>query len=100
MQVREARQRDDALVDARVVLHRARAQRVEAGVDPEVALRELREVADELELVNLGKPRRLGAPQLLRNLRGRQAVVVRNRRRTTATLRLLVDQLHAITSAR
>ena len=94
MEVREARQGDDALVDARVVLHRARAERVEAGVDPEVALRELGEVADELELVHLGKSRRLGAPQLLGNLRRGQALVARDRRRTAPALRLLVDELH------
>ena len=75
MEVREAGQRDDPLVDARVVLHRARAERIEAGVDPEVALRELGEVADELELVHLREPRRLRAAQLLGNLRRRQTVV-------------------------
>ena len=59
VQVAEAGQRDDALVDARVVLHRAGAERVEARVDPEVARRELGEVADELGLGELGQPRRL-----------------------------------------
>ena len=37
VQVAEARQPDEPLVDARVVLHRAGAERIEAGVDPEVA---------------------------------------------------------------
>src|SRR2546423_1212713 len=44
VQVAEAGEADDALVDARIVLHRAGAERVETGVDPEVAGRELREV--------------------------------------------------------
>ena len=38
MEVAEARQADEPLVDARVVLHRAGAERVEAGVDAEVAV--------------------------------------------------------------
>ena len=41
MEVREAGQRHEPLVDARVVLHRAGAERVEARVDAEVARREL-----------------------------------------------------------
>ena len=39
VQVAEAGRTDDALVDARVVLHRAGAERVEAGVDAEVPRR-------------------------------------------------------------
>jgi hypothetical protein len=58
---REAGQTDDHLVDARVVLHRAGAEGIEAGVDAEVAGRELREVAHELRLRDLGQPRRLSA---------------------------------------
>ena len=41
VKVAEAGEGDDALVDARVVLHRAAAERVEAGVDAEVAIGEL-----------------------------------------------------------
>jgi len=41
VEVAEAGEPDDPLVDARVVLHRARAERVEARVDPEVPRREL-----------------------------------------------------------
>ena len=93
MEVLEAGQHDDALVHARVVLHRAAAERVEAGVDPEVARRELGEVAHELRLGELGQARRLGAAQVLRHL-GRGQVVVRQRRRAAARLRLLVEQLH------
>ena len=37
VQTREARQADDPLVDARVVLHGAAAERIEARIDPEVA---------------------------------------------------------------
>ena len=99
VEILEAGQHRDALVDARVVLHRAAAERVEAGVDPEVAGRELGEVADDLRLGELGQARRLGAAQLLGHLGGRQ-VVAGQRRRTAARLRLLVDQLHqARTSA-
>ena len=54
VQILEAGQRDDPLVHARVVLHRAAPERIKAGVDPEVAGRERREVADELGLRELG----------------------------------------------
>ena len=53
MQVREPGQPDDPLVDARVVFHRAAAERIEARVDAEVARRELREVAEHLRLGEL-----------------------------------------------
>ena len=62
MQVAEARMGDHPLVDARVVLHRARAERVEAGVDPERPRGELGEVANELGLGDFRQPgRRLAA---------------------------------------
>ena len=41
------------LVDPGIVLHRAATERVEAGVDAEVALRELREVTDDVRLRQL-----------------------------------------------
>ena len=62
VKVGEARVADHDLVDARVVLHRAGAEGVEAGVDAEVASRQLGEVTHELELGRFRKPRRLGAP--------------------------------------
>ena len=52
-------QRRDPLVELRVVLHRARAERVEAGVEVEVAAREPVVVADDLRLGDLGQARRL-----------------------------------------
>ena len=51
---REAGQARDLLVDPRVVLHRAGAERIEARVDREVQLREAREVADDVDLGDLG----------------------------------------------
>jgi hypothetical protein len=68
MESREAPERREALVDPRVVLHRAGAERIEARVDAEVARGELGEVSDELELRHLRKPRRLAAPELLGDL--------------------------------
>jgi hypothetical protein len=50
VQPRMAGERGDALVQARVVLHRARAQRVEARVEVEVALGDADVVAHELGL--------------------------------------------------
>ena len=66
VQARVARQRGDALVQLRVVLHRARAERVEAGVEVEVALREPVVVAHDLRLGDLGQLRRLGAAEAAR----------------------------------
>ena len=65
---------DDSLVDPRVVLHRAGAERVEAGVDAEVPIRERREVPDELGLADLGQSRRALAAELRRHLRRGQVV--------------------------
>ena len=42
--------RRDCIVDARIVLHRARAQRIEAEVDAESALRKARVMAHDVEL--------------------------------------------------
>src|SRR5690349_20316710 len=100
MEVRKAGQRHEPLDDARVVLHRAGAERIEARVDSEVARGELREVADELELGDLRETRRLRPAELLRDVGSRQALVARDERRAAARLRLLVDELHAaVTSA-
>ena len=46
------------LVDLRVVLHRARAQRVEAGLDAVIDVAEVREVAQEIQLAHLGEVER------------------------------------------
>ena len=73
-------QRREALVDPRVVLHRAGAERVEAGVDAEVPGRELGEVPHELELRHLGQARGLRAAELLRQLGGRRQVLVARQR--------------------
>ena len=75
MEVAEAGQRDDPLVDPRVVLHRAAAERVEAGVDPEVAIGERGEVADDLVLGHLGEARRPLASKLGGKLRHRRSCV-------------------------
>ena len=58
-------QRRDALVQARVVLHRARAERVEARVEIEVPLRQADVVAHDLRLGDLRQPRRLLAAEAL-----------------------------------
>src|SRR5437763_11213278 len=101
MQASETRERSEALVDPRVVLHGAGAEWIEAGVDAEVARRELREMADELELRHLGEAGRLGAAQVARDLRRRRQVrVAWKRGRAASRLRLLVDEPHPATSAR
>ena len=70
MQVAKARQADEPLVDARVVLHRARTERIEAGVDAEVARRELGEVTQHLRLAELRQARRLARAQAQRGPTG------------------------------
>ena len=91
MQVAEAGKRCEPLVHARVVLHRAGAERIEAGVDAERAIGERREVADDLRLGELGQPGRARAAQRVGNLRHRE---VRPRRPAGATAgaRPLEDQ--------
>jgi hypothetical protein len=98
MEVAEAGQRHHALVHARVVLHRAGAERVEAGVDAERAVGEGCEMADDLGLGQLGEARRLPAAKLVRDL-GRREVVARERSCPAALLRLLEDELHAASTA-
>ena len=97
VQVAEARQPDESLVDARVVFHRAGAERIEARVDAEVARRELREVAHDLRLGQLREARRLAAGEFGRH-GGHRQVRLRHAEPATARLRLLVDELHASAS--
>src|SRR6185437_4142560 len=97
VQVGEARQAHSPLVDARVVLHRAGAERVEARIDPERPRRELGVVADELGLGQLRQPRRRAARELGRNLGGGDARVG-DAARPPARAGLLVDELHAATA--
>ena len=52
MRQRETGDARDLFVDARVVLHGARAEGVEAGVDGDVQLREAREVADDVDFAD------------------------------------------------
>ncbi len=61
MEVGEARECRCGLRDLRVVLHRARAERVHARVDPVVLLREARVVRHEVALGELGQVRGRGA---------------------------------------
>ena len=58
VKVGEPRQRREPLVPLRVVLHRARPQRVEVGVDRHVPRGEVREVADEVDLADFRQWRR------------------------------------------
>ena len=65
VETREAVEAGGRLVDARVVLHRARAQRVAAAVDAVVERREAGEVAQQVDLADLGQARRSAAPERL-----------------------------------
>ena len=85
----------DPLVEARVVLHRAGAERVEAGVEVEVPAREAVVVADDLGLGDLGQARRLLAQQLRRDQvleRGLRDFGVGQDRGPPPRLRALVDR--------
>jgi len=55
MEILETRQRRHRFVNARVVLHRARAQRIEAEIDRERAMRETRVVPHDVEFAVIGK---------------------------------------------
>ena len=83
VQVAETREPGQPLVHARVVLHRARAERVEARVHAERAVGERREMADELGLGDLGQTRRMRPAQALRDLRNRQIGPRRSARAAT-----------------
>src|SRR2546422_1722275 len=98
MKVPEAGQHHQTLVDARVVLHRAGPERIEARVDPEVASRELGEVPQELGLRELREARRLGPAELFGDLDRRQ-VLAGGLAAAPAGLRLLEDELHPGPSA-
>ena len=107
-----AGQRRHALVQLRVVLHRARAERIEAGVEVEVALGDPVEVPVDLRLGDLGQARRLRAAEalgqrvgVLRHVElGRHerapalARLLEDRRRAVALLRRL-GEAHAVTSS-
>ena len=58
VQVGETWEPGNTLMPLRVVLHRATSQRVEVGVDAHVAGREIRIVADQVDLANLRQRRR------------------------------------------
>ena len=97
VQPRVAGHRGDPLVQLRVVLHRARAERVEAGVQVEVALGEPVVVAHDLGLGDLRQARGLAPPEAL----GQQVVAVRDvelrgDERPPSLLRLLIDGARAV----
>ena len=99
MEVSEPRQPSDTFVDARVVLHRATPERVEARVDAERAIGERRYVANDLRLGDLRKSRRTRAKKLRREF-GPGEAVVGHTPGTTAGAALLEDELHQHTSLR
>ena len=68
VEVAEPGEPGEPLVDARVVLHRAGAERVEARVDAEGAVGERREVTHDLRLGDLGQARRRRAGEPVREL--------------------------------
>src|SRR5256885_12676132 len=104
MQPRMARQRGDPLVHLRVVLHRARPERVEAGVEIEVLLGEPVVVAHDLGLGYLRQSGRLAPDRLCgKQLLDRHLGHVQRGRdeRTAARTRELVDGgRHACTPSR
>ena len=88
----EAGQSGGPLVDLGVVLHRARAERVEARVDRVVELRQVDEVADDLGLVELGQADRRRAPVRLRDAVERVGRWVRDLGRATTRARQLRER--------
>ena len=67
MQRRDARQARQPLVPLRVVLHRARAERVEVPVDRHVQRRQVRVMPDDVQLAELRQGRRRGREVLRRD---------------------------------
>src|SRR5262245_7297348 len=97
MKVAEARQVDDPLVHPRVVLHRAGTERIEARVEPEVAVGDAWEVAGERRFRDVCQPWRPAARELFGDVRDRQPIAGQPAGATTR-LGLLEDQLHPATS--
>ena len=94
VQAGEAVEAGGRLVDARVVLHRARAERVAAAVHAVVERREPGEVAQQVDLADLGQARGRGAPERVGDeLVGRDLghAELGQRVRAPAGARLLVD---------
>ncbi len=76
MQAGVAGKRGDAFVEARVVLHRAGAERVDPGVEIEVPAREAVVMADDLRLGHLRQAGGLAAQQVLGDQIGDRPVAV------------------------
>ena len=70
---REAVDARHALVEPRVVLHRARAERVHPEIDRVVPRREPREVADDVDLADFGQPARSSSRSSFGSIRARSA---------------------------
>ena len=68
MQIAQRRNVGHGVVDPRIVLHRARAERIERGVDAECLLREPGEVTDDVQLRVVGQ-RQLVAQRVCRQQR-------------------------------
>ena len=66
MQIGEARHAGEPLVPLRVVLHRARAERIEVRVDGHVERRQIGEVPHDLRLGQLGQGRGRGGQRARR----------------------------------
>ena len=74
---RQARQRREPLVPLRVVLHRARPERIEVRVDRHVQRRQVRVVPDDVELAQLRQRRRRVGQMRRRDQRRRAAARAR-----------------------
>src|SRR5688500_3933250 len=70
MAAEELRQHRERITGARVVLHRARAERIEMRVDGEVQLRQPSEVTHGLELGHFRQSRTLATAKLLGHFGG------------------------------
>ena len=98
----KARQPGRPLVELRVELHRARAQRIEARVDRVVELREVDVVAHDLRLVELRQRRRRRPTRrrrnplqrVLRRMRDLAAAAARSRPFEDRRLELVPDDAH------
>ena len=64
MNIGEAREAGDIFIDFGIIFHRARAERIEAIIDAEVAARKRRIMADDIDFIHLGQVRLLLTPKL------------------------------------
>jgi len=102
MRVRQAFTPRGNFVDARVVLHRARTERIQARIDAVVPSRDARKVANNLDLAHFGQRGRVLADRVAKQFLGVDSRNIERREfvRLLPRRRLLEDQVFVLADVR